>query len=166
MDLDLVSALLRVSLGAVFIAHGWNHGFGGGGLAGTTGWFESIGLRPAKVHAAMSVYLEIAAGLALVVGLLVPLAAAAAIGVMVTAFVTVHRTNGFFIFKEGYEYVLVLVAALTATAILGAGEWSLDHLLDLDRSGWEYGAGALAAGVLGSLAMLAVCWRPPHREAD
>lgn len=160
MEHDLVSAVLRVTLGVVFVAHGWNHGFGPGGLAGTARWFDSIGLRPAKVHAAISAYLEIAAGLALVVGLLVPLAAAAAIGVMVTAFMTVHRTNGFFILKEGYEYVLVLVAALFATAALGAGAWSLDALLDLDRAGWEYGAAALAAGVVGSLAMLAVCWRP------
>lgn len=165
MEHDLVSAVLRITLGVVFVAHGWNHGFGPGGLAGTARWFDSIGLRPAKVHAAVSSYLEIATGLALVVGLLVPLAAAAAIGVMVTAFVTVHRTNGFFILKEGYEYVLVLVVALFVLATLGAGEWSLDHVLDLDRTGWEYGVGALAASIVGSLAMLAVCWRPARDSA-
>jgi putative oxidoreductase len=103
-ELDTASLILRLVLGVTLIAHGWNHGFGPGGLKGTTGWFESIGLRPAKVHAAVSSYLELAAGAALLVGFLVPLAAAAGVGIMTVAFVTVHRKNGFFIFREGEGY--------------------------------------------------------------
>ena len=162
MDVDVASTLLRVTLGVTFLLHGWNHGFGPGGLDGTARWFASIGLRPARLQAAVSAYLEIAVGLALVAGLLVPFAAAAGIGVMTTAFVTVHRPNGFFIVKEGYEYVLVLAVALATLATLGAGRWSLDRALDVDLGGWPAGLGALAAGVLGSLAMLAACWRPPR----
>lgn len=164
MDVDVASALLRVTLGLVFCLHGWNHGFGPGGLDGTAGWFESIGLRPARVQAAVSSYLEIAVGVALLAGLLTPLAAAAGIGVMTTAYLTVHRSNGFFITKEGFEYVLVVAVALVALATLGAGRWSLDHVLGTDGSGWPFGLAALGLGVAASAAMLAVCWRPPTRD--
>lgn len=162
-ELDVASLILRLWLGVVLVAHGWNHGFGPGGLAGTAGWFESIGLRPAKVHAAISAYLELAAGVALIVGFLVPLAAAAGIGVMTVAFVTVHRKNGFFIFREGegYEYVVTVAFALTALAILGGGELSLDRALDLDLGGIAIGLGAAAAGILGAAGLLITSWRPP-----
>ena len=165
MDLDVASALLRAVLGVVFVAHGWNHGFGPGGLDGTAGWFDSIGLRPARVQAAVSSYLEIAVGAALLLGLATPFAAAAGIGVMTTAFVTVHRPNGFFIVKEGYEYVLVVAVALTALAALGPGRWSLDHALDLVADGWPVALATAVVGVAGSAAMLAVCWRP-ERTSD
>jgi putative oxidoreductase len=160
MDLDLTSALLRLVLGVVFVAHGWNHGFGAGGLDGTAGWFESIGLRPARLQAAVSSYLEIAAGVALLLGFALPFAAAAGIGVMTTAFLTVHRPNGFFITAEGYEYVLVVATALTALAALGPGRWSLDHLLGTAADGWAVGLAAAVVGVAASVAMLALCWRP------
>ena len=166
-ELDTASLILRLALGITLIAHGWNHGFGPGGLKGTAGWFESIGLRPAKVHAAVSSYLELAAGAALLAGFLVPVAAAAGIGIMTVAFVTVHRRNGFFIFREGegYEYVMTMAFALTALAVLGGGQASLDHALGLDLDGVAIGLGAAAAGVLGAAGMLVTSWRPA-RTAD
>lgn len=161
-ELDVASLILRLWLGVVLVAHGWNHGFGPGGLAGTAGWFESIGLRPAKVHAAISSYLELAAGAALIVGFLVPLAAAAGIGVMTVAFITVHRKNGFFIFREGegYEYVVTVAFALTALAVLGGGELSIDRALDLDLCGIGIGLGAAGLGILGAAGLLITSWRP------
>ena len=161
-ELDTASLILRLALGVTLMAHGWNHGFGPGGLKGTAGWFESIGLRPAKVHAAVSSYLELAAGAALLVGFLVPFAAAAGVGIMTVAFVTVHRKNGFFIFREGegYEYVMTIAFALTALAVLGGGQASLDHALDLDLDGVAIGLGAAAAGILGAAGMLVTSWRP------
>ena len=161
-ELDTASLILRLALGVTLMAHGWNHGFGPGGLKGTAGWFESIGLRPAKVHAAVSSYLELAAGAALLVGFLVPFAAAAGVGIMTVAFVTVHRKNGFFIFREGegYEYVMTIAFALTALAVLGGGQASLDHALDLDLDGVAIDLGAAAAGILGAAGMLVTSWRP------
>ena len=52
---------------------------------------------------------------------------------MLVAIVTNHRGNGFFIFRpgEGWEYVMTLTIAGFAIAVLGAGEWSLDHALDI-----------------------------------
>lgn len=159
-DVDIAATLLRAVLGATLIAHGWNHAWGTGGIAGTASWFEGVGLRPGPVHAWASVVVELAAGTALLLGLATPLAAAAGIGVMAVAGVTVHRRHGFFVFREGYEYVLTLGVALAATAMLGPGRASLDHAFGLELNGIAVGAGAAGVGLVGCTLLLAVCWRP------
>ena len=60
---DFIILLLRLLLGAVFLAHGWNHIFGGGKIAGTARWFESLGMRPGAVHAWAASVTELGAGL-------------------------------------------------------------------------------------------------------
>jgi putative oxidoreductase len=159
---DLVLLMLRLLLGAVFIAHGWNHVFGGGKIAGTAGWFESLGMRPGIVHAWAASVTELGAGLLMVLGLLTPLGGAAAAGVMTVAFITAHRRNGFFIFRpgEGYEYVLTLTVVAIAVGALGAGQWSLDHALGIFGGGWLQLALAAGLGVAGGLAQVAAFWRP------
>jgi putative oxidoreductase len=155
---------LREIVGVVFIAHGYNHIFRGGRIAGTARWFESLGMRPGWVHAWTASLTELGAGALLLLGLLTPLGGAGVIGVMLVAWITNHRKNGFFIFRpgEGYEYVMTLTfcgALLTAT---GGGAWSIDYAIGLfDPPGWSVTAPCLAAGVAGALGLLATCWRPP-----
>jgi putative oxidoreductase len=172
-DLDSINLalfVLRGGLGIVMLAHGINHVFGGGKIAGTGRWFESLGMKPGVVHAWLASITEIVGGVLLVLGLLTPLGGAAVVGVMLVALVTNHRGNGFFIFRpgEGWEYVMTLTLAGFAVAILGAGEWSLDHALDLfDPAPGTDGLGiALVAGVGGAVALLATAWRPPKKEPD
>src|SRR5438128_4829144 len=104
-SLNLAALILRIALGATMMAHGWNHAFGGGRLPGTARWFESIGIRPGRVHALAATVTELGAAVLLFTGLLTPLAAAAVIGTMAVALVANHLRNGFFIFRpgEGYE---------------------------------------------------------------
>jgi putative oxidoreductase len=159
---DLAGLLLRLIVGGTIAAHGWNHAFGGGGLAGTAGWFDSIGIKPGRVHALLATLTELGAGLLLILGLLTPLAAAGVVGTMVVALVANHIRNGFFIFRpgEGYEYVLMIIVVACALAALGAGSWSIDNAIGFDLDGW--GGLALAAGVGGGGAalLLGTCWRP------
>ena len=61
-QIDLGLLLLRVAVGATMAVHGWNHIFGGGKIAGTAGWFESLGMRPGKLHAWLASITEVAAG--------------------------------------------------------------------------------------------------------
>lgn len=161
---NLALLLLRVTLGVVMLAHGVNHIIGGGKIEGTAGWFESLGMRPGRLHAWLASLTEVGAGAMLIVGLLTPLAAAGAVGVMVVAWITNHRTNGFFIFRpgEGYEYVMTLTFVGVAVGLLGAGEWSIDGTSDTlaDLAGWSGLWIVLGAGVGGALALLAVFWRP------
>jgi putative oxidoreductase len=167
--LDLGLLLFRLAIGGVFIAHGVNHIFGGGKIAGTGRWFESLGMKPGWMHAWTASLTEIGAGGLLVLGLLTPLGGAGVVGVMLVAWITNHRKNGFFIFRpgEGWEYVMVLTVSGFLLAILGPGYWSLDNAFNLTRFwGWTGLYVALVAGVGGAAALLAAFWRPVTPESS
>ena len=166
---DVALLVLRVAIGAVFLAHGWNHIFRGGRIAGTGRWFESLGMRPGVVHAWLASVTEIGAGVLLIVGLFTPLAGAGVVGVMLVAWITNHRGNGFFIFRpgEGWEYVMTLTVTGLALAMLGSGSISLDNAFDLEElAGWTGFWIALVAGGGGALLLLAVAWRPARKPAQ
>ncbi len=152
--------LVRVVVGITMIAHGYNHWRGGGRIAGTARWFSGLGLRHGTLQAWLSVVTEIGAGALLVLGLLTPLACAAVISVMLIAGLLAHRRNGFFVFKDGYEYVLVLSVVCLALATFGPGRWSADSAAGITITGWAGGGIALAVAAAATAGMLAVFWRP------
>jgi len=161
---DLALLGLRVVVGAVMLAHGINHVFGGGRIAGTARWFESLGMRPGPLHAWLASVTEIVAGGLLVLGLLTPLAAAGVVGVMAVAWITNHRGNGFFIFRpgEGWEYVMTLTVAGLAIGALGPGSWSLDDAFGLEDLAGTGGLALTAGlGLGGAAGLLLGFWRPP-----
>ena len=126
---DVGLLILRLVLGLTLAAHGLNKFFVGGRIPGTARWFESIGMKPGKFHATVAATTETAAGLGLAAGLLTPIPAAGFVSLMLVAAWTVHRANGFFIVKEGWEYNLVLAVSAVVVATLGAGKLSLDWLI-------------------------------------
>lgn len=162
--IDLAVLVFRLAIGGVMIAHGYNHIWGGGKIAGTASWFGSMGMRPPLLHAWLASLTELGAGALLVLGLLTPFGAAGVVGVMAVAWITAHRKNGFFIFRpgQGWEYVMVLLVCGLLLGALGPGEWSLDEAFDLtdDLGGTTGLAIAAIAGGGGALALLATCWRP------
>lgn len=164
---DVGVLILRLVLGLTMAAHGYNKFFGGGGLKGTAGWFDSMGMKPGMFHARVAATTEMAAGLGLAVGLLTPVPAAGFVALMLVAAWTVHKDNGFFIVKEGWEYNLILAVAAVGVATLGAGRLSLDHLLFAGSgladlvSGWWGLAIAVVLGLAGGVGQLAIFYRPP-----
>ncbi|MDQ2649725.1 MAG: DoxX family protein [Actinomycetota bacterium] len=168
--INLALLVLRCGVGAVMLAHGINHIFRGGKIAGTGRWFESLGMKPGVLHAWFASLAEVGGGAMLVLGLVTPLAASAVVGTMLVAWITNHRGNGFFIFRpgEGWEYVMTLTLVGFSLAILGAGEWSLDEALDIreDLVGVTGLVIALVAGVGGAAALLAGFWRPQPKPAE
>ena len=159
---DLSLLIFRVALGAVFLAHGWNHIFGGGKIAGTGRWFESLGMRPGVLHAWTASLTELGSGILLLLGLLTPLACAGVVGTMLVAWITNHRKNGFFIFRpgEGYEYVMTLTLTAIALAGLGGGGWSVDNALGWFQPGGGWGLVIAGIGILGAVGLLMTFWRP------
>jgi putative oxidoreductase len=152
--MDLALIVLRVVVGLLFVGHGAQKlfgVFGGGGLEGTTGMFDNIGLRPGWLHARAAGTAEFAGGLLLAAGLFTPFAAAALIAVMTAAVITVHAANGIWNSNRGYEFNLVMVAAAFALAGIGAGAWSLDNAFGFDLHGVLWAIGALVVGVLGGI---------------
>ena len=166
MDVDVALLLMRAVVGLTMVAHGLNHWRGGGRIDGTARWFGGLGLRHGRLQAWLSVVTEVAAGGLLLAGLLTPLACAAIVSVMLVAGVLAHRPNGFFVFKDGYEYVLVLAAVSVAVAMLGPGRLSLDHAAGLEMTGWAAGGLTLGVAVAATGGLLALFWRPaPSRPA-
>jgi putative oxidoreductase len=162
---ELPRIMLRAAIGGTMIAHGMRHGRT---LAGTAGWFGSIGFRQPKVQALASTAVEVGAGTALVAGAATPLAAAAVVGTMAVAGYTVHRPNGFFVVKDGYEYVGNLAVASVALAALGPGRFSVDHALGVDDWATRPRRAILAAGLGLAVAagQLAIFWRKPAPKGE
>ena len=140
--MNVFSKLLRIGLGALFAGHGtqklfgW---FGGGGPDGTGAFFERLGLRPGRRNAIAAGASEAGGGLLLATGVATPLAAASLSGTMISAIRHVHLANGLWSTDGGYEYNLVLLAAVAAVTERESGPgWALAQLL---------------AGAAGSVAM-------------
>lgn len=122
-------------------------------------------MRWPKWQARLAATTEIGAGSLLALGLATPLAAAGFIGLMIVAIVVAHRHNGFFVFRpgQGWEYCASIAVTAFTLGTLGAGKYSIDHLLHKDVSGWT---GALIAGVLGiggAITQLALSYRPAKK---
>jgi putative oxidoreductase len=146
--------LLRLSVGGFFFGHGtqklfgW---FGGNGLQATAEGFEHLGIRPGKANAVIAGAAEAGGGALLAAGLATPLAASALTATMITAIETVHAKNGPWVTKGGYEYNVVLIAALLALVEVGPGALSLDDRLGRERSGTGWMLTTALTGGLGAL---------------
>jgi putative oxidoreductase len=166
--LSLGLLLLRFAVGVVFIAHGYNHIFGGGKIEGTGRWFNSLGMKPGILHAWVASLTELGAGALLLLGLLTPFAGAGVVGVMLVAWITNHRKNGFFIFRpgEGYEYVMTLTFCGLLFGGTGGGKYSLDYAFGIfDPPSWTVAIIAMLLGIVGAVGLLVTFWRPEKVSA-
>lgn len=154
--------LLRVVAGVTMAAHGYQKFFSGGRIAGTARWFDGMGMRPGRLHALTAATTEVVAGSLLALGLLTSLAGAAFVGLMLVAGWTVHRENGFFSVRSGWEYNLVLATIGAAVGITGAGDWSLDAALGLtaEFSGTTGFVIAVIGGLVAGIGQLVLFFRP------
>ncbi len=117
--------LLRVSMGVMFLAHGAVLKLGTFGLAGTMGYFQSIGY-PAPL-AVVVIAAEILGGIALILGLGVRVVSLALVPLMLGALLQ-HTGNGWVFSAKGggWEFPAFWTAALLVQAGLGAGAHALD----------------------------------------
>ena len=167
MDAGLL--LGRVILGALMAAHGsqklfgW---FGGYGLAGTGGFFESLGFRPGRLFAAVAGVSEVASGLLLALGLLGPIGPALMVAVMVVAAGSVHWPHGLFAATNGIEVPLLYGVGAAMLTLTGPGAYSLDALVGL-REVWtpEIAVGALLVAIVGGFLNLALRKTAPQATA-
>src|SRR6201997_5800900 len=165
--LDTGLLILRLCLGITLAARGFNKFFGGGRIPGPARWFESIGMKPGTLHAGIAATTECTAGLGLAAGLLTPIPAAGFVALMLVAAWAVHRPNGFFIVKEGWEYNLVLAVSAVALAGLGAGRLSLDWLIFGKNfyDGWQGLVLSVVLGLAGAIGQLLIFYRPQAKQA-
>jgi putative oxidoreductase len=166
MDALLLIARLIVGLGLA--AHGaqklfgW---FGGYGVRGTGGFFESLGFRPGTFFAVGAGLGEFGGGLLTALGFLGALGPALIVMVMLVAIFTVHVRNGFFMTNNGWELSSVYIAGALAFAAVGFGAYSIDSsmgfaALSTAKATWVL----LAAGVV--LAVLNLLVRRPQPQPE
>ncbi len=166
---DIGLLILRVFVGLVFAAHGvqklfgW---FGGPGLAGFTGWLQSLGLRPARLWAWIAALVETVGGLLLALGVLTPIVGALLISQMLMAIAKAHWRNGFFNSSGGYEFNLTLMATLLALVFAGPGAYALGPQTIAQYSEAVLFVGALVVGILVVLIGLVTSLRPAEQQPE
>jgi putative oxidoreductase len=121
---DLALTLLRLVVGAVFIAHGLFKLLSFG-LAGTAGFFAKLGIPLPNVAAPIVIAVEVLGGIALVLGAGVRVAGVLLAVDMLGAIVFAKLHGGFFA-PNGFEFELTLLVASLALAVGGAGAPSID----------------------------------------
>ncbi|MER6537913.1 DoxX family protein [Streptomyces sp900105755] len=160
MDIGLL--VLRLVAGLLIAGHGVqkvSFRLGGNGLAGGTEEFRHDGFRGGRLTALAAGGSQVSSGLFLAAGLLTPLAATAAMGVMTVA-TTVKWHKGLWAQNDGYEYPLFLVAVSAVPALTGPGRWSADHVLGLSPWPLWLSVAAIVTGPAGGLLTRVFLRRP------
>ncbi len=147
---DLALVLARAVVGLVVAAHGAQKAFGAWGGPGLSAWTQGMarmGLRPPTLWGYLTAATELLGGVALALGLLVPVVAALVTMQMAVAIQRVHWAKGFWNGKGGIEFPLALAAVAAISGVADPGAYSLDRAL---------GIPILGAG--GYLVVLLVAW--------
>ncbi len=168
MDFDLAMLVLRVGIGAIFVAHGLQKAlgwWGGPGWDGFKGFIGYMGLKPPLFWAGISLVAELGGGLALIAGLFVPLAAAGLVAQTIVLLTKVHLPNGFWSPNGGIEFPVALLVGALAVQLLGPGEWALDAFLPVEVL-YEPSVRWILLGVAIAGALIAAFWPAPPRAAE
>lgn len=147
---DLALALARAVVGLIVAAHGAQKALGVWGGPGLPGWIQAMarmGLRAPTVWGYLTAGAELIGGVALALGLIVPVAAALVTMQMAVAIQRVHWAKGFWNGKGGIEFPLGLAAVAAISGVADPGAYSLDRVV---------GVPTLGAGVY--LVVLIVGW--------
>ena len=118
---DITHWGIRASIGAIFIVHSlkkfdpsWQE------------WLMSIGLPPElQMPIALA---ELIGGILLVIGVLTRITGAVFAVILLGAIFHIRWDNGFFVSKGGWEWDLVMLAAVLAIIVAGPGRASISHL--------------------------------------
>jgi putative oxidoreductase len=119
--------LVRLVMGLAFLLHGWPK------IQNPMGWMNAMGGSsvPSFLQA-LAALAEFGGGIALVLGLLTPIAAFGLVCQMIGALILVHLPQGHaFVSQSGpsYELALVYLAVAILLIALGPGRLSIDALL-------------------------------------
>ncbi|MBN2328779.1 MAG: DoxX family protein [Candidatus Omnitrophica bacterium] len=128
---------LRLTVGIIFLIHGYDKIFQGDGLGGTAKQFSELGFFFPLLFAWLVAWGELIGGGFLLIGLLTRECSLYLAVIMVGAIWTVHFSNGFFIANKGYEYNLALIGACLCLLFSGGGTGSLDKVI-FPRARWTF----------------------------
>ena len=127
---DLVLLVARVGLGIIMIAHAkLEYDFGGGSLAGVGQLFAQSGIPLPAISGPANVLFEFVGGIAMILGLAVPIVGVLMAINMVGAWLLVHTSPLFAMDHNGPELVITLALLSLVLAVVGSGRFGLDNLI-------------------------------------
>ena len=121
---DITHWGIRASIGAIFIVHSlkkfdpsWQE------------WLMSIGLPPElQIPIALA---ELVGGILLIIGVLTRITGSVFAVILLGAIFHIRWENGFFVSKGGWEWDLVMLAAVLAIIVVGPGRASIAHVVKI-----------------------------------
>jgi putative oxidoreductase len=116
--------VLRVVLGIIFFAHGYQKLFKFG-FHGVAGMFGHMGIPLPLFFAVVVSLVEFVGGILLIAGIAVQVSAALIAIDMSVAILKAHLPHGFWAKNDGFEWPLMLLASAVCLALAGGGAWSL-----------------------------------------
>ena len=116
---DVGILLLRVVVGMVFVAHGWQKFQN---ISGVGSFFASQGFPMPQLLAYLVAFVEFAGGIAVILGAFTWLAGMLLAFIMIVA---IFAVKGLDKFVGGYEFELVLLGASLAIAKIHPGKYSV-----------------------------------------
>ena len=128
---DYAAFLTRISLGIILLAHGLLK-INVFTIAGTVGYFESLGLPAIAAYAV--IFGEVVGGTALILGLYTRLTALLSLPILLGATIT-HISNGWLFSNQGggWEFPALLVVLSVVTALQGSGVFAIKKLPLIDN---------------------------------
>lgn len=125
---DAALLIFRLVVGIVFVAHGYDNLFLSG-MTETTAVLAAAEVPQPDLVAWAGTLIALIGGAVLVIGLLTSYVSAALVLVAVVETYFLHLDSGFFVADGGFEYAIVLVAALLMFIVFGPGRASVDGVL-------------------------------------
>ncbi|GAA5084593.1 putative oxidoreductase [Thermocatellispora tengchongensis] len=128
---DIGLLLLRLAVGAVFIAHGWGDVSQPGGAAANTENYRAAGIPLPELSTLFGAYMQLLGGVVVLFGALTRLICAGFAVVMAGALIFVHAGEGLVMGQDGSGsgFAFIMLAASLALLGTGAGRLSVDRVL-------------------------------------
>jgi putative oxidoreductase len=128
---DFLLLVGRVFLGWLFLTSGYGKF---SGIAGTTGYFTSLGMSPPELWAWVSAFTEIVLGTVLILGFATRYAALAAFLFVLVATAIAHRNWTYPAAQQAGQYNnwlknIAIMGGTLYVFVIGAGRYSLDAML-------------------------------------
>lgn len=130
--IDVAALLVRLVVGAIFVAQGYIKLFrppdAAHGRANLEAMIRGRGIPRSHELAILVAAFELACGVAVAAGFLTRLALVPLAGILAVAIVGFKSRSGF---VGGWDWPLSVLTLVAVIALLGAGAWSVDALLGL-----------------------------------
>jgi putative oxidoreductase len=127
---DLVLLLARIGLGIIMLGHAkLEYDFAGGSIAGVGELFAQSGIPLPAITGPANVLFEFVGGVAMILGLAVPIVGVLMALNMVGAWALVHTSPLFSMDHNGPELAIMIGLLSLVLAVVGSGRFGLDHLI-------------------------------------